>query len=58
MPPDKRQDLKKRWAEYQALPPAERHKIAPPKSETRAAARKRPSEPRKPAAASEAYLEW
>jgi hypothetical protein len=30
VPPEKRRSLREQWAEYQALPPQERQRLAPP----------------------------
>ena len=59
LPAEKRQDLKTRWAEYQALSPAERQKVAPPPgSEPRATKRKGPRAPERTDARAESYGDW
>ncbi len=48
--PDRRDELRKYWAEYQSLPPQEKRMFDVTPVETRAAERKRRAAPRKPSA--------
>lgn len=45
LPPEKKQDLRQLWAEYQALPPHERRMYDVPPRDTRAVERKRRAAP-------------